>query len=131
MPPSISSTNAQIEPARELYDAIAGLAQSHPDEPALREAQANADTAPPGEPARELYDAIAGLAQSHPDEPPLREEQAKAALAIALFHGRNEGAARAQPYFEEFKRIAEENPENPSIQKLVGMLAKMMAQDAE
>ena len=105
----------------------------------MRELQANAafnllnhySAAGQIEPARELYDAIAGLAQSHPDEPPLREEQAKAALAIALFHGRNEGAARAQPYFEEFKRITEENPENPSIQKLVGMLAKMMAQDAE
>ena len=80
----------QIEPARELYDAIAGLAQSHPDEPALREQQANAatnlvahlGTAGQIEPARELYDAIAGLAQSHPDEPALREQQANAAFNL-------------------------------------------------
>jgi len=114
-----------IAEARALYDAIAGLAADHPDEPALREHQARGavhlmahyGTAGDIAEARALYDAIAGLAADHASEPALRERQARGAVNLIIPYGNAGDIAEARALYDAIAGLTAAHPGEPALRE--------------
>ena len=133
---------AELDAALGLRDRshLAALALTHPDEPPIRESQAQGafnlilaystgwgfEAVAQIDAARALYDDLAALALTHPDEPSICESQAQGAFNLLMAYGSVGQIDAARALYDDLAALALTHPDEPPIREIQARAARLL-----